>query len=397
MAMKTIQVRAETGNYRVIFGRGTLARLGRLIEPVRAGGEVYVLSSPRVWRFWGREVMRGLAGSTSSLRARRDGQAGSSSGGARERVILFDDRETAKRLATVEIICRKLARAGADRRALMVAAGGGVVGDVAGFAAASYLRGVKIVHVPTTVVAQMDSAIGGKTGVDLPEGKNLAGAFYPPKMVVADPTVLRTLPARQFRAGIYEIIKCGVMGDAELFRFLEREMGGVLRRNEGALDYAMERSARLKIRVVSRDERESGLRQILNFGHTLGHALEAATGYRKFLHGEAVAWGMLGAALMGTGLGRLNEREAGRMARLVARCGELPKLPNISAAALLRFIARDKKSRGGRVGWVIPRRIGAAECGVEARDDLVAAMWRELPGFFARARAEVLRSARRVA
>ncbi|HYL64711.1 MAG TPA: iron-containing alcohol dehydrogenase, partial [Candidatus Methylomirabilis sp.] len=205
--MKTIRVRAEAGIYSVITGRGALARLGKLIEPARGKGEVFVLSSPRVWRYWGREALRGLERS------------------AKQRVILFDDRETAKRLANVETICRKLLHKGADRNALIVAVGGGVVGDVAGFVAASYLRGVRIVHVPTTVVAQMDSAIGGKTGVDLPEGKNLVGAFYPPQMVVADPTVLRTLPERQFRSGIYEIIKCGVIGDAKLFKFLESEIG----------------------------------------------------------------------------------------------------------------------------------------------------------------------------
>ncbi|HEV2342146.1 MAG TPA: 3-dehydroquinate synthase [Candidatus Acidoferrales bacterium] len=380
--MKTIQVRAEAGNYSVITGRGTLARLGNLIRPVRGEGEVFVLSSPRVWRFWGREVMRGLARATNARSSRR---------WARERVILFDDREGAKRLANVEMICRKLLHKRADRNALIVAVGGGVVGDVAGFVAASYLRGVKIVHVPTTVVAQMDSAIGGKTGVDLPEGKNLVGAFYPPQMVVADPGVLRTLPERQFRSGVYEIIKCGAIGDGKLFKFLEDEIEAVMRRDESALDWAMERSARVKINVVSRDERESGLRQILNYGHTIGHALEAATGYKRFLHGEAVAWGMLGAALVGVGLGRLGESDAIRIAVLVARCGRLPELPDVSAAALRRIMAGDKKSRGGRVRWVIPKRMGKADVGVNVPDWLVAAAWRELPRFFARARDEVRR------
>jgi 3-dehydroquinate synthase len=306
-------------------------------------------------------------------------------------VILFDDRETAKRLANVETICRKLLHKRADRHALIVAVGGGVVGDVAGFAAASYLRGVRIVHVPTTVVAQMDSAIGGKTGVDLPEGKNLVGAFYQPQMVAADPTVLRTLPARQFRSGVYEIIKCGVIADAELFRFVERNLGAVLRREARALDWAMERSARVKIAVVSRDERERGLRQILNFGHTMGHALEAATGYKRFLHGEAIAWGMLGAALIGVGLGRLGEHDASRIALLVARCGRLPELPQVSTRTLLRILTGDKKARGGRVGWVIPRRIGATSIGLEVPGAFVELAWRELPAFFAQARNQICR------
>lgn len=369
--MKTLRVRAESGSYPVICGRGAIGGLSKLIEPVRGKGEMFVLSSPRVWRLWGREVMRGLGGET------------------RERVILFDDRETEKRLSNVETICRKLLHKRADRHALIVAVGGGVVGDVAGFAAASYLRGVKIVHVPTTVVAQMDSAIGGKTGVDLPEGKNLVGAFYPPQMVVADPSVLRTLSPRQFRSGIYEIIKCGVIRDAKLFKFLESEIGGVLRRDGHALDWAMERSARVKIAVVSRDERESGLRQILNFGHTIGHALEAATGYKRFVHGEAVAWGMLGAALIGVGLGHLGGHDASRIGVLVARCGRLPELPRISSSTLLRIMAGDKKSRGGRVRWVIPRRIGATKFRIEVPDSLVQMAWRELPAFFAQARKQI--------
>lgn len=379
--MKTIRVRTKSGSYPFIFGRGTLTRLGKLIEPVREGGEVFVLSSPTVWEHWRNGVKDALGPLTSHLRSSLPW----------ERLILFDDSETAKRMATVEGICRKLIRAKVDRQALLVAVGGGVVGDVAGFAAGSYLRGVKIVHVPTTVVAQMDSAIGGKTGVDLPEGKNLVGAFHQPRMVVADPDFLETLPGDQFRSGIYEIIKCGVIGDAQLFAFLERKIDAVLQMNPRALDWAMERSARLKARVVSQDERESGLRQILNFGHTIGHAIETATGYKGFLHGEAVAWGMIGTAMIGVGLGRLGEHDASRIAILVARCGGLPKLPDISPGALLRIIARDKKSRGGRVGWVIPRRIGNADTGVEAPDWLVAATWRELPEFFARARDEVRR------
>ena len=366
--MKTIHVRAQSLSYPVICGRGSLARLGYLIGGLREGGEVFVLSSPRVWKFWGRGVMHELAD------VRRD------------RVILFDDREAAKRLAAIEGICRKLVRARADRRALLVAVGGGVVGDVAGFAASSYLRGVRIVHVPTTVVGQVDSAIGGKTGVDLPEGKNLIGAFYPPQFVLADPSVLRTLPARQFRSGLYEVIKYAVIGDEELFAFLERKFDALLRMDMRTLEWVIERCIRAKARVVSQDEREGGLRQILNSGHTIGHALESLTEYRVFLHGEAVAWGMLGATLIAVGMNRLSEKDATLIASLVARCGPLPRLPGISSAALSRAIASDKKSRAGRVRWVLPRRIGAADIGVDVPEKLVAMAWRELPAFFARAR-----------
>ncbi|MFZ0213190.1 MAG: 3-dehydroquinate synthase [Candidatus Acidiferrales bacterium] len=368
--MKTIRVRTAAASYPVICGRGTLGRLGTLIDGVCGRGSVFVLSSPRVWKLWGREVLRGLKYVAKSS------------------VILFDDREIAKRVSTVENICRKLAHARADRHALLIAVGGGVVGDVAGFVAASYLRGVRIAHVPTTLVAQVDSAIGGKTGVDLPEGKNLIGAFHQPEMVIADPVVLRTLSARQFRSGLYEVVKYGVIGDPALFGFLEREVEEVARRDRHALEYVIERSMRQKARVVRLDERESGQRQILNFGHTIGHALEALTGYERFLHGEAIGWGMLGATLIAVGLGRIDERSAGGIASLIARCGPLPGLPRISSSALQNAIAGDKKSRGGRVGWVIPCRIGAANIGVDVPVVLVEMAWRELPRFYAQARRE---------
>lgn len=368
--MKIIQVETAAGTYAVVCERGVLRRMGGMVEKLRDGGEVFVLSSPRVWKFWGRPVGRALRGVPP------------------DRVILFDDREVAKRLLAVEGICRKLSRMRADRSALLVAVGGGVVGDVAGFAAASYLRGVRVVHVPTTLVAQVDSAIGGKTGVDLPEGKNLIGALHRPQMVIADPLTLRTLPPRQFRSGLYEVVKYGVIGDAELFRFLDREFANLLRLDMRALEFVIGRCARQKALIVSKDERERGLRQVLNFGHTIGHALETLTGYKRFLHGEAVGWGMLGATQIAVATNRLLARDADRIASLIVRCGRLPQLPRVSSRALLRTIAGDKKSRRGRVGWVLPRRIGAAETGVNVPDALVARVWRDLPAIYARARKE---------
>lgn len=365
--MNIIQVKAASGHYDVVCGCGALSRLRSVAKSLRDSGGLFVLSSPRVWKFWGREVAHKLRG-------------------LRHDVILFDDRESAKRLATVETICRKLTRARADRRALFIAIGGGVVGDVSGFVAASYLRGVRILHVPTTLVAQVDSAIGGKTGVDLPEGKNLVGAFYPPEMVIADPSTLRTLPARQFRSGLYEVIKYAVIGDAELFEFLEREMDALLKLDMRPLEWAIARCVRQKARVVSKDEREGGLRQILNFGHTTGHALETLTGYKQFLHGEAVAWGMLAATEIASATGQLSQRDAKRIVSLVVSCGPLPALPRISSQALLKTVSRDKKSRGGRVGWVLPRKIGAAEIGVPVPDKIIACVWRDLPEIYNQAR-----------
>jgi 3-dehydroquinate synthase len=362
-----IQVKTTSGHYDVVCGRGALSRLSSAAESLRDSSGVFVLSSPRVWKFWGGEVARNLRGS-------------------RHEIILFDDREVAKRLATIETICRKLTRAGADRRALLIAVGGGVVGDVAGFAAASYLRGVRILHVPTTLVAQVDSAIGGKTGVDLPEGKNLVGAFYPPEMVIADPSTLRTLPPRQFRSGLYEVVKYAVIGDAELFDFLEREMDALLNLDMRVLEWVIACCARQKAHVVSKDERESGVRQILNFGHTIGHALETLTGYKRFLHGEAVGWGMLAATEIAVVTGQLPERDANRIASLVVSCGPLLALPCISSGALLKIISRDKKSRSGRIGWVLPRKIGAVEIGLPVTDKIIARVWRDLPGIYDQAR-----------
>jgi len=187
--------------------------------------------------------------------------------------------------------------------------GGGVVGDAAGFAAATYRRGGRMGDVPTTRVAQVDSAIGGKTGVDVPEGKNLVGAFHPPTLVIVDPDMRRTLPHREYRSGLYEVVKYGVIADAKLFEFLEEHMNAVLRRDAAALDWIIPRCIAIKARVVTKDEREAGLRKILNFGHTLGHALEAATGYKRFLHGEAIAWGMMAATLLAVARNRTLEAE----------------------------------------------------------------------------------------
>jgi 3-dehydroquinate synthase len=364
--MQRIPVRAPSGNYLVCCGRGICARVGPLVEGLGDADRIFLLSSPRVWARWGQTVAKSFRGAAPE--------------------ILFDDRESSKNLGTVERICRALAKAGADRRTLLVAIGGGVVGDVAGFVAASYQRGVGLVHVPTTLLAQIDSAIGGKTGVNLPEGKNLVGAFYQPQLVVSDPETLRTLSARQYRAGLYEAIKYGVLGDAGLFRFVEHRMPELLRRDSTAVGRVVARCVRIKAEIVRRDERERGLRESLNLGHTIGHALEAATNYRRFLHGEAVGWGMLGATLISVGLGRLDEREAGRIARLIARVGPLPPLRGISPGRLLRIMRRDKKSRASRIGWVMPRGIGRVELQVAVPEALVAKALRELPRLYEQAR-----------
>jgi len=356
--MKKIRVRAANGSYDVLCGRGVLPQLPRIVSKTGKKNDVFVISSPRVWRHCRARIEKIL-------------------GNSRRKTILMDDAERAKNLSTVERACRDLVRAGADRRALVVAVGGGVVGDVAGYVAASYARGIGLVHIPTTVVAQVDSAIGGKTGVNLPEGKNLVGAFYPPKAVLADPELLRTLPAREFRSGIHEIIKYGVIGDARLFQFLEEKMEKLLRRDTATLNFAIERSIAQKARVVSRDERESGLREILNYGHTFAHALENVTRYRKYLHGEAVGWGMIAAARLAAGEGLFSPRDSDRVERLISSVGPLPAWPSAAPARIVAAMQSDKKTRAGRLRFVLPERIGKIRCGVEVSPDALLHVLRE--------------------
>ena len=243
---------------------------------------------------------------------------------------------------------------------LVVAVGGGVVGDVAGFAASAYLRGVKLVHVPTTLVAQVDSSIGGKTGVNLPEGKNLIGAFYPPQLVLTDPQLLRTLSDREFRGGLAEVIKHAVIADAPMFAMLEKDMEKILRRDRQALGFLIPRNVQIKARIVSRDERESGFREVLNFGHTFAHALESVTKYRRYQHGEAVAWGMMAAAFLGHELGLTPADDVSRIVGLIRRLGSLPAWPRVPVTTLLDAMGSDKKVRGGVLRFVLSPRIGKA-------------------------------------
>jgi 3-dehydroquinate synthase len=340
---RRIAIDSENGRYEVVYGAGVLSRAASAIKSLGENTGVFLLCSPRVAKHWRGKLERALRG--AGLR----------------RTILFDDREESKNISTVERLSRELVRAGADRRALLVAAGGGVVGDVAGFVASSYLRGVALVHIPTTVVAQVDSAIGGKTGVNLPEGKNLVGAFYSPRLVLADPATLSTLPPREFRSGLYEIIKYGVISDERLFAFLEKSIEALADRDAKTLGFVILRCIQAKARVVSRDERESGLREILNFGHTFAHAFETATAYRKYLHGEAVGWGMIAASRLAGRMGRLASEDASRIERLVRRVGPLPALPAMQPSRLIEIMRADKKARGGRLRLVLTRKIGSAE------------------------------------
>lgn len=342
MKIKRILVKSAAGPYAILAGAGVIRRAAQEIAALGRFSSVHVVSSPKVWRAVGKTVQRGLRHSKGSA------------------IHLFDDAESAKNLGSLEKITRSLCRAGADRKSLVVAVGGGVVGDVAGFAAASYLRGVDLVHIPTTLVSQVDSSIGGKTGVNLPEGKNLVGSFYPPRLVLTDPELLRTLSEREFRGGLAEVIKHAIIADAKMFAMLEKDMERVLRRDRQALSFLIPRNVEIKARVVSRDERESGLREILNYGHTFAHALESVTRYRRYQHGEAVAWGIIAAAFLGHEVGLTRADDVSRIVALIRRLGPLPPWPPVPATALLHAMRSDKKTRSGILRFVLSPRIGEA-------------------------------------
>src|ERR1700738_1311121 len=359
-----IAVKSSAENYSVVCETGSFTNIRRETSALGEWSSLHLITSPRVNRALGKDLRQAFGNKNKYT------------------MHLMDDAESAKTLQTIEKTSRSLIRAGADRRSLLIAVGGGVVGDVAGFVAASYLRGTALVHVPTTLVAQVDSSIGGKTGVNLPEGKNLVGAFYPPRLVLSDPEVLRTLPEREFRGGLAEIIKHAVIADAAMFQFLEKNMEKVERRNRVALDYLIPRDVAIKAQVVTRDERESGLREILNFGHTFAHALESVTHYKRYQHGEAVAWGMMAAALLGHETGVTRADDVSRIVSLVRRMGPLPPWPRVPAAALIEAMRSDKKARDGKLRFVLTPRIGKAASYDRVPQAVVERVLRFAPHFF---------------
>ena len=309
-----------------------------LLDAHRPGGKRFVVSSPVIWRFHGERLARALGTGDP---------------------ILIPDGERYKNLQSVSRIYEALIRAGADRGSTIIAVGGGVIGDTAGFAAATFLRGITLVHVPTTLLAQVDSSVGGKVGVNLALGKNLIGAFHQPALVLIDPLLLATLPRREFRSGLYEVVKYGMIASRDLFERVARDTKAIFAREEGVLVPAIVESCRIKADVVNRDERESGLRRILNFGHTVGHALEAVTKYRRFRHGEAIAYGMLAAADLAVARGALADRERQALARLIAKLGPLPPIADLPIGEILEAMRRDKKVVDGKLHFVIAIQIGA--------------------------------------
>jgi 3-dehydroquinate synthase len=337
--MPRIPVRLPHLSYEVVVERGSLEQAGERLREVTRGRRLFVVTSEPVWRCQGLRLEHGLTGLDWTR-------------------LVMPDGEEHKRLASLETLADKLLAAGADRSSVVAAFGGGVVNDVGGFLAAVYMRGIDVVQIPTTLLAQVDAAIGGKTGVNLAGGKNLVGAFHQPRLVLIDPAALDTLPEREYRAGLYEVIKCAVIASAPLFDLLAARRGEVLGRSPEVLDVLITEAVRIKAEVVSADEREGDLRRILNFGHTLGHALEAETGYGRLLHGEAVAFGMQAATLLAEMAGFLREVDSLAIRNLVAAYGPIPSLAGIEADALLARLGSDKKTLRGKVHFVLPEQIG---------------------------------------
>jgi 3-dehydroquinate synthase len=330
-----------------LIGAGLLEEVAACLACRRAGSPAAVVTDPVVGAFYRDRLMAALAKGAPGLRVAW---------------IEVPAGEGAKRLSELERLYHQFAGVPLDRRSVVVAFGGGVVGDLAGFAAATYLRGIDLIQVPTTLLAQVDASVGGKTGIDLPEGKNLVGAFHQPRRVIADLETLQTLPAAQLRAGLAEVIKYGVIADPSLLDILEAQREPILAGEPAALEELVVRSCRIKAEVVAGDERETGRRAILNFGHTIGHALEAATGYGEYLHGEAVAIGMVAAARLSCRLAGLPAGEARRLEELMRAYG-LPSAPRkpVAPERLLEAARRDKKARAGDVHFVLANRLGEVD------------------------------------
>lgn len=350
--MPQFLVKTASHEYPAVVERGVLHNAASWIPA--GSGKVFVISTKDVWEAHGHFIDSAL-------------------GNKEHAVLFFPGGESNKRLGQVESLCDAMVAGGADRSSMVIAFGGGIVGDVGGFVAASFMRGVPVLQVPTTLLAQVDAATGGKTGVNLVGGKNLVGAFHQPHAVLVDPEVLATLSQREFVAGLYEVIKYGVIRTPWLFEMMETKREAILARDPASVDALIAESVRIKAEVVTADEKESDLRRILNFGHTVGHALEAETHYERVLHGEAVGFGMIAAALVAERVGLLGESESMRIVETINGYGPIPSVADVSAESLFARLFRDKKTIQGKVHFVLPDRIGSVV--VKSGIDEAAVHW----------------------
>jgi 3-dehydroquinate synthase len=349
--MKTLNVSLGERSYPIYIGSGLLKK-PELFKPWIADKSVFVVTNTTVGPLYSQSLIQTISGDAKSVHE-----------------IVLPDGESYKDWATLQKIFDALLTHGADRKSVLIALGGGVIGDMVGFAAASFMRGIRFIQVPTTLLAQVDSSVGGKTGINHPLGKNMIGAFHQPVAVIADLNTLKSLPPRELSAGLAEVIKHGAIADAEFFDWIEAHRQELLSCDSSTMSHAVERSCEIKSTVVAADEKESGIRAILNFGHTFGHAIESGLGYGEWLHGEAVGCGMVMAADLSSRLGYLNADEVSRIKKLIAAMGLpdcAPKLGNDRFFDLMRI---DKKSEGGEIRYITLERIGKAK--IEAVDDAI--------------------------
>jgi len=342
--MKRLNIDLADRSYEILIGRGLLPKAEEWARTIANPSQVVIITHPSINRLYGEQLFSGF--SQANLPTH---------------LIEVPEGERSKSLEQAEKIYDKLLKWKCDRQTVLVALGGGVIGDLTGFIAATYVRGVPFIQVPTTLLAQVDSSVGGKTAVNHPLGKNMIGVFYQPKLVVADLETLKTLPEKEYKAGIAEIIKHGVIEDAGLFDFLESQCQNILSHDTSALTHIIATSCAIKARVVEKDERESHYRMVLNFGHTIGHAIESLTGYSTFVHGEAVAIGMVYAAKLSQLMGRCSEDVTHRITRLIENFGLPIKLPDLKAEDMIQSMYLDKKTAHKKIRFILVKDIGSIE------------------------------------
>ncbi len=357
--MPTVHVNLESRSYDIEIGSGNLLTAVKLCDAESDDAHTIIITDSNVAPLYADPLIKALEELGSDVTS-----------------LEVDAGEASKAPEVAMSLWEELLDAGSDRKSIVVALGGGVVGDLAGFVAATFARGLRFVQIPTTLLAQVDSSVGGKVGVNLPNGKNMIGAFWQPRGVVVDVDVLKTLPDREYRAGLAEVVKYGVIQDAEFFAYLEANVDAINAHDAQVLTHIVQRCCRLKADVVEQDERETtGLRAILNYGHTFGHALEAATGYETLLHGEAVAIGMICAARLAERMGRVDAAFAARQRALFEALGLEVDMPEVDHDELVELMYHDKKVERGRLRFVLPTRIGHVEVvGDVKNDDVLAAL-----------------------
>ncbi|NJN75096.1 MAG: 3-dehydroquinate synthase [Synechococcaceae cyanobacterium RL_1_2] len=366
MNTSTITIDFGYSQYDITLGSQSLEMIGAQLQRLNLGQTILLISNPEIFDFYGDRVLASLAAANFKVDYH-----------------LVPAGEQYKHVGSIQQIYDRCIESRLERSSTLLALGGGVIGDMTGFAAATWLRGVNFVQVPTSLLAMVDASVGGKTGVNHPQGKNLIGAFYQPRQVIIDPSVLKTLPVREFRAGMAEVIKYGVIWDRELFEALEQAdaIDELQTMDEQLLSMILARSCQAKADVVSQDEKEGGIRAILNYGHTIGHAIESLTNYDRFVHGEAVAIGMVAAGAIAVALNLWSEEEQQRQINLIQKASLPTNIPStIAIAALIEALNHDKKVKAGKVRYILPTTLGEAIISDQVTTDLLTTVLPSLQG-----------------